>query len=323
LKKDYLNQQSEAVRDVLQAYWDLWYTGRSIEIQKSALELATLQQQEADQKVRHGALSAADALKFQSQVATLTESYLSAQADERSQSLSLGQLVGIPTDSLDWHATNEEPVSTETLNQKELLRRALERNPAMESLKESLMLAVERKRTAGEQYRATLDLDAWAEAAGVGSGRVWPAVRQVGRLDAVSVYGGITYRTTLDSQQYSAARAQADYDVRIAESNIKIASQQIENSVAQLMLQVEQARVSAEAAERTLVIAEQQAKNERQRFALGASTPLDVQVAEDALRQAQLRVVRAKLDRKKTELSLAHMTGALVDQYLPHQQPLQ
>lgn len=317
LQQAYVNQQSEAVRDALQAYWDLWYTGRSIEIQKSALDLAMLQQREADQRVKHGALSAADALKFQSQVATLTESYLTAQADERSQALTLGQLVGIPEDSMDWHAANEEPAAAETRGPKELLRRALERSPTLASLRESLRLAVERRRTAGEQYRATLDLDAWAEAAGVGSDRVWPAVRQVGRFEAVSVYGGITYRTTLDSQRYSAARAQADYDVRIAESNIKIANQQIENGVAQLVLQVEQARVSAAAAERTLVIADQQAKNERQRFALGASTPLDVQVAEDALRQAQLRVVRAKLARKKTEIALAHMTGDLVDQYLP------
>jgi outer membrane protein TolC len=139
-----------------------------------------------------------------------------------------------------------------------------------------------------------------------------PAARQVGRLGAVSVYGGVTYQTTLDSQRLSAARAQADYEVRIAQSNLKLAVQALQSQASQLLVKAEQARVSVVAATQTLEVTNLQAQNERQRFALGAATPLDVQVAEEALRQAQLRVVRARVDRVKSWLSLAHASGELL-----------
>jgi outer membrane protein TolC len=138
----------------------------------------------------------------------------------------------------------------------------------------------------------------------------------LGALDAVSVYGGITYQTTLDSKRLNGAKAQADYAVRVAQANLEAAIQQVQSQTSLLLVQAEQARVSHDAASKTLAIATQQAQNERQRFALGASTPLDVQVAEDALRQAQLRVVRAQVDRVKSWQSLAHVSGELLDRYV-------
>jgi hypothetical protein len=76
---------------------------------------------------------------------------------------------------------------------------------------------------AGEQFRPTLDLQGWVQASGLGT-HPGPAAEQVGKLGAVSMYGGITYQTTLDMQQLRAARAQADYDVRIARGNLQAAT---------------------------------------------------------------------------------------------------
>jgi outer membrane protein TolC len=315
-RKAYQRQTSELLRDALNAYWELWYDGRAIEIQASALELAAEQQRNADQRVAQGALSPADALKFRTQVATLTESLLNAQATERTQALELGKLLGSVEGAEALRASPIEPEASVFSGRSELYSKAVTVSPAIAELKESLRLAEEKRRTAGDEYRARLDLTAWAEAAGLAADHAKPAVKRMAGLEAVSVYGGITYQTTLDSTRLHGARAQADFEVRVAQANLENAIVQLKTQAAQLLLKAEQASVSLEAANKTLEVATLQAQNERQRFALGASTPLDVQVAEDALRQAQLRALRARVDRVKSWLSLAHVTGDLLNRYM-------
>jgi outer membrane protein len=316
-RKAYLRTTSEAVRDVLSAYWELWYAGRAIEIQRAALELASAQQRDADARVERGALSPADALKFRTQVATLTESLLNARANETEQALELGRLVGTPEQAYDWRADMAPPAPVTLLSRAQVLNKVLAQSPSIGELEQAVRLAVEQRRTAGEPYRPTLDVQGWVEADGLDT-RLLPAAGQVGKLGAVSVFGGITYQTTLDTERLRAARAQADYDIRIARGNLDGAVQQLQSAVSQMLLAAEQANVSYEAANKTLEVATQQAQNERQRFSLGASTPLDVQVAEDAVRQAQLRVLRATVDRVKAWLNLSHQTGELLARYAPN-----
>jgi outer membrane protein TolC len=316
-RKSYARQASELLRDGISAYWELWYAGRAAEIQQASLTLAQTQQREADERVQRGALSPAEALKFRTQVATLTESWLAAQANETTQSLELGRILGAVEETNAARAANAEPDNLETAAGDALLAQALASSPAIAELKESLRLAQDKRRTAGDEYRSRLDLQTWVEATGLGRGHAKAAVQQLGGLDVVSVYGGVTYQTTLDSKRLSAARAQAEYDARIAQSNLDAAVELLKSQILQLVVKAEQARVSLSAASQTMEVAAQQAMNERQKFALGASTPLDIQVAEDSLRQAKLRVARAKVDRAKALVALAHSTGGLLSRYVP------
>ena len=54
---------------------------------------------------------------------------------------------------------------------------------------------------------------------------------------------------------------------------------------------------------------------EQARFAAGASTPIQVQEAEDALRQARYRVERARVDLIQAEIELKYYTGQLQREY--------
>lgn len=316
-RKAHAQDTSELVRDVLSAYWELWYAGRTIEIQQAALDLATAEQRDADARVERGAMSPADALKFRTQVATLTESLLNAKANERARALDLGRLVGTPSQAYDWRADAAAPEPSTLPPRAQLVAKILQNSPSIGVLDQGVRLAEEQRKTAGDEYRATLDLQGWVQASGLNA-HAGRALGQVGELAAVSVFGGVTYQTTLDNQRFDAARAQADYDVMIARGNLDAAVQQLESSASQLLLAAEQATVSYEAANKTLEVATKQAENERQRFALGASTPLDVQVAEEAMRQAQLRVTRAMVDRVRAWLDLSHQTGELLARYAPN-----
>jgi len=68
-------------------------------------------------------------------------------------------------------------------------------------------------------------------------------------------------------------------------------------------------------AEQTLAIADKQAAAERARFDSGSGTTLEVIVADGRVRNARLRVARARADRAQTGLSLAHLTGRLLGRW--------
>jgi outer membrane protein TolC len=316
LQKSHERQSSELLRDALLAYWELWYAARTIEIQTAALALASNQEREANLRVKQGALSPADALKFRTQVATLSESLLTARSNERTQAFELGRLLGVVTEAHNWVAAEVEPETVEFRPRKDVLWKMLAESPAIADLKEAVRIAEERQRTAGDEFRSRLDLQTWVEATGLGKEKVGPALQQTRQLDAVSFFGGLTYQATLDAKRLNATRAQAVTAVRIARANLDVATQQIEAQVSQLLLKADLAKGSFEAATLTQDVAKQQAENERQRFSLGAATPLDVQVAEDAFRQAQQRVLRARVDQVKAWLSLAHASGELLARYV-------
>jgi outer membrane protein len=301
---------SEMVRDALLGYWELYYDGKAVEIQQSALDVAKAQEREANERVQHGQLAAADALKFRTQVATLTESLINAQAALSTGSTELARLVG--TRRAAWRPSDSEPDPAALPPIEIAIERLRERSPALAEKTEALRLARDRRQTAGDEYRARLDASTWIETGGLGAGEVGPAIRQASGMGTISVYAGLTYQKSLDEKRLRAARSQAAQAEALAEANLAVTAQQLEATAVETWQKAEQASALRAAATVTLEVATQQAENERQRFHAGANTYLDVQVAEDNLRQARLRVARAAVDHIKARITLDDATGDLL-----------
>ncbi len=311
-ERAYDRQTSELLRDALAAYWELWYASRAVEINEAALELAKEQQKDALARVAQGALPPAEALQFETQIASLTESLLVAKATVKQQALTVAALVGQNDGVEGWLAAEAGPSQRATDTTQSALSRAMAENPSLQELNERVRLAREQQKTAGEEYRSRLDLTGWAQLSGLGASRVSPALRQVGEFSAVSVYAGLTYQTPLDSRQWSAARARASHDVAIAEAELAAAKRNLESSIRRQQIEFVTAEERLNAARLTAGVAERQVVLERQRFALGASTSLAVEIVQDSLRQARLRVRRAEVDRERAWLTLADASGELL-----------
>jgi outer membrane protein TolC len=303
-------QSSTLVRDALLGYWELYYASKAVDIQQAALDVAKAQQREADQRVEHGQLAAADALKFRTQVASLTESLINAQAALSTGSVELARLVGAPVAS--WIPVDSEPAVDSLPARRTVIDRLREQSPALAEKTEALRLARERRRSAGDEYRARLDASTWIETGGPGTTDAARAFRQTGSMGTISVYAGLTFQKALDEKQLRAARSQAAQAEALAEADLAVTAQQLESTAIATLQKAEQASALHAAATVTLEVAIQQAENERQRFHAGANTYLDVQVAEDTLRQARLRVVRASVDQIKARITLNDITGDLV-----------
>jgi outer membrane protein TolC len=172
--------------------------------------------------------------------------------------------------------------------------------------------ARDQARIAGESDRPRLDLQAWALGQGYGSGTPRPAFEQIGTARAGGVFAGLTFEMPLNGSREAAEKAAARFALEIARHNLDAAVQQVDTEAATWVTRRDSADRRLELAGRTEEASRRQAEAERRRYEVGTAIPLQVQQAEDSLRQARLRVLRARVDRIQAEFGLGALTGELL-----------
>ena len=70
-------------------------------------------------------------------------------------------------------------------------------------------------------------------------------------------------------------------------------------------------------AQQTLGFAAQQVQATKRRYEIGTAIAIEVEQAEDAWRQAKLRVERAKTDLAQADIQIQHISGSLLSKYAP------
>lgn len=306
---------SEQLRDALRAYWELWYAGRALEIQLQAREVALRQRDEAQARVNTGGLAPVEVLTFETQVASREEDIAGAAAEQRRAELELRRLVGLAEQPQPLAVADEVPPH-DALGPRALLEeRALRESAELRERAAAVELARIRARTASDPLRQRLDLDAYAQAQGLGNESASAAFDQFGNMRAVSAFVGLTYETPVQRRAERAAAAQARIAVESAEQQLREARQRLLSDLGKALEQSSAQQRKVELAEQTAAIAARQLEAEQARFRTGASTALEVLVAEDRLRNAKLRVTRARADLAQSQLALDHLTGQLLGRF--------
>lgn len=308
---------SALLSQLVAAYWEVWYAHEVVRINEASRELARVQEAQAQQQVASGALAPASALPYVTRVAELEEAVLSARTEQRQRELTLARLLGQPgavavgltASDVPRPPRVDEPVEAQVVDE------ALRSSYAQKQLQTQLLLAKEQLKTAGDPLRPRLDVDAYLQAEGLGNRRVPPAFEQFGKLQAVSAHVGLTFQTPLTATRRSAQIEATRVASRVVAKQIVENELAIRASVASALARLRAARDKAALSTRTERVALQQAEAERARFQAGSSIAISVQEAEDSLRQAQLRVQRARVDLMLAEVELAELRGQLLAQY--------
>lgn len=305
---------SALTRDVLGAYWELWYAARSVEIDRRARDLAREALEETRAKVEHGAAAEIDALQYETRLASLEETVVAAEAAERRLAVQLAALAGLGREPVRLRAdTAESPPLTGTdPPDDQVLRAALERSPDIRQGAATVTAAEERARVAGEELRQRLDLTGWIGAQTLGSGEVSSALTQFGEGSAYGGYVGLIYELPLSDRRKEAEQASARLDVEAARERLTATSDQVRADVAVALDRCRGARKRLELSAVTWEAARKLAAAERSRHALGVSIHLQVRDAEESERQAEHRLVRARVDFALARIELDHLTGALL-----------
>jgi outer membrane protein TolC len=307
---------SELTRDVLNGYWELWYAHAAVRIERSARRLAKRELSETQQKIAEGVLPSVDALSFETRLASLEESVLSAIATRRQRALSLSVQIGAPeVFSSDLVTSAESPPEAPATPTRALaLQVALQTSPEVRELESQLRSAQERLASAGDAYRPRLDLEGYVQLAGAGDQTVSPVLQQLGRASATSVHVGLIYELPLDQARKTAERAQVLLAVRSAEEKLRAARQRTQVDIDSMLVVEQMAHDRLALASQTAKRAETQLDAERERLKAGTGLPINVRQAQDDLRQAQLREIRAKVDLWEAVLDRKHLMGELLQQ---------
>jgi outer membrane protein TolC len=308
---------SELLGQVVSAYWELWYSAEAVHINEASRELAKVQQEQAKQQVQSGALAPASALPYATQLAQLDEAVLAARTDVRQRELALAQLLGDQRGFGQSLAAADapEPPSTDEPVEARAVSDALAHSYVRKQLQTQLAILKDQLKIAGDPLRPRLDLDAYLQAQGLGNGRVPPALQQFGQMDAVSAHVGLTFEMPLTDTRRSAQVQSAQFAAHVAEKQIEENELMIRSSVASAVAQRRAAREKLQLAGETAKVALAQAEAERARFRAGGSIAIAVQQAEDALRQAELREQRARVDLVLADMALAQLRGQLLLRY--------
>jgi outer membrane protein TolC len=130
------------------------------------------------------------------------------------------------------------------------------------------------------------------------------------------VHGGAVFDLPLSDAARHAEQQQTQLLVQSAKEQLSAARTRVGADAATAIAGERAAREQLANARRTTEMAEEAYLAERERYELGQTIVIEVQLAEAALRRAKLREARAQVDAAQARLVLLHLTGALLSTYL-------
>jgi outer membrane protein TolC len=312
---------SELVRDVLSSYWELWYAQEAVEVNRAARELAEQQLADAETRVRAlGTLAPTESLRFASELASIEEQLVQAEADRRSRSVELGRLIGrgsrstpsIAVGSTAPNAVGEE-LSLPTVE--EVVATTRGASSELRELVAELEVSRDRARVAQDATLPRLDLTASFAVGGVWTEETISEGGLPNDRPALSGQLGLELELPLGNARARAELAEARLQAAALEARLEARERQIASEAVTVLDALRSARRRVELAERSVEIARQLAEAEQEALRLGTSTALEVLEAQASQRETELRYLRALVDQTTAETALEHLTGRLLEHY--------
>ena len=281
---------SELLRDVLTAYWELWYTSEAHRIEVEARDLARNERDDTQARIDGGALAPVRIHEFTTRVAELDEAVMVADLERRRRAIELGNHLGKPgRASANLVAGKDGPAPTAAPDANAVVQSALDSSPELREVETTIARAREAERIAGEPDRHRLDLEGWVQTEGLGNRRVPPAFEQFGTFGAVSAHLGLVWEFPLTGSRQSSQQARAKVDTQAAIERREALRNTIRTNATLLIDRVRASTERATLASRTKSIAEKQVAAAKDRVEEGDGLVIEIQRAEDSVRRAQLR----------------------------------
>ena len=311
-----------AVRD---AYWELVYATRSVEVQQQALDLAEALVRDNEARVEIGTLAPIDVVQARSEAAARRQTLAQAEQALATAELVLKQLIVDGTGDEYWRATLN-PIDLPTLSPAPIdldatIRRALDERTDLERSRRQLDINEVNLSSMRNQRLPAVDLTGSYQLQGQGGTRFVRA--GLGGNVLTEVPGGINdafdQLVDLDYPVWTvqlnvsypigpsaadAAYARAQLQTRQVEAQLRQLELQVATEVTNAVLQIRAIARRIEAATAARELAEEQLAAEQSRFDAGLSTNFFVVQAQRDLSTAQDTELRAILDQQKALIEL-------------------
>ena len=311
-----------AVRD---AYWELVYATRSVEVQQQALDLAEALVRDNEARVEIGTLAPIDVVQARSEAAARRQTLAQAEQALATAELVLKQLIVDGTGDEYWRATLN-PIDLPTLapapiDLEATVRRALDERTDLERSRRQLDINEVNLSSMRNQRLPSVDLTGSYQLQGQGGtrflrsglggavlteipGGINDAFDQLVDLDypVWTVQLNVSY--PIGPSAADAAYARAQLQTQQVQAQLRQLELQVATEVTNAVLQVRAIARRIEAATAARELAEEQLAAEQSRFDAGLSTNFFVVQAQRDLSTAQDTELRAILDQQKALIEL-------------------
>lgn len=307
------------LRDALIGYYELWFAQETLRIERAASDLADGELEAARARVEVGDLPPSELSALLTQRAERREAVASASLGVRQRALELGWRLG-SDDGAAYRAVSAPPLPP-VMGERSVdgaTRRALGASPVIAALEAQRKAAGQRMRVAGEADRPRLDLAGWVQGDGLGHRDASPALEQFGTFGAVSAQVGLRFEAPVTGSRHDAERAAARAEVAAITARLRAQRQQIATDARMLVERASTAKERLALARETVEAARADLTSTRERHRAGEAIALEIRRAIDALRRAELRTSRLRVDWAIADGALRALTGeSLTGRRLP------
>lgn len=316
---------------VEQAYLDLAYARRNVEVVKESLFLARDQSRITQIRIDVGASAPLDILQPRVQIATTEEQLIIAVAGVRAAEDRLRALMNLPQSEWDRPIVPVDPVEYRpvTIDIDQAVARALELRP---EIKQALLTTDTRRiqyNYARNQVLPRLDMNLGYGATGLGgrvldpnTGQPVPGIEETGYTDALEQVlsrdfpqwsVGVSFGLPILNIGARAEAKRAELDFRQSEVEQDQTEQTIAVAVRQSARDVDTAARSITASTAARDAAERNLEAERRRFENGMTTNFNVLQVQQQLADARVRELRALVGYNQAVASYHRAVGDLLE----------
>lgn len=302
---------SAALRDVVNAYWELWYAQRAHQLRIQGLQIARDSLAIGQLQVDAGAAGEDTLLPLLTEVASVEEEVLMGELEVEQRALALSALTtGQPVPTL--RAAEAGPQLADVSAREQAVASAAERSLALRELRAAIKTARLQADIARNNERIQLDASGSFQLNGLSNTSFTQALALFGSFQATQAFIGLSVALPVDNRALEDETSRAELAVRSAELRYQTEQERLAQDITLRIATLERSSTRLQLARRTADLSGKSVAAEQVRYQAGESTALDVVRQIQQQRQAELRILRLQADMAIAQAALDDASGGLV-----------
>jgi outer membrane protein TolC len=304
------------VQEIVAAYWDLVLAQRQVAITEASLSLARERLRITEIGAQGGKIARAEIPAVQQIIATREEEVLGGELTVLQRSIALRRAVGmqIGAGELGLRVATELEAQDKGWTLGPLLERAYAASPELAQLEKQDASATIEIEVTENGLLPRLDLALSLGPTGTDTA-FGGAAKNLVKFSELSAQGSLTFEQALNRDDVKGRSRELRYGREKIRVNAADVKQQIAQTMAVAVAQIELAKRRVVLSQRAIDLAIENIRIETDRFNLGKSTNFDVLNRLEEQRQAELRKAQAMIDWHKAESVVQSLTGDILPAY--------
>lgn len=307
----------DLVVSISQAYWEVAFEWRQLEVRKASLELAQKQLEYTEGLIRAEKVARSEALAVQQVIATRKQDVIAGEQALYERSITLRQLAGLEIGPEDLAVSTEVlPLKIEAaqIDMAAVVRAAFEHSAQLASLEASRHAAEIGLAAADNAARSKLDLSVAAGILGAAE-KPSDALSSMFKGPGFTMTGSLTFDHAIEGRTERGGQEVARAQLLQAQIAERDARAKLALRATRAVQRAQAALASITLSEEAIGLAEQNVTAEQKRFELGKSTNFDVLRRQDELEQARLRQATGVADYLSARADLDGLAGTILARY--------